>query len=245
MRFLGLQDVSEAEHAQFMQWSRDLAVFIGVPVADKSHWRAAQRSIMQMAAFFNRVFTQRRVAADSLLARLGQAQAAGEISDAELIAQSAMLLFAGHETTRHLLGTSVLRLLENPAQWQHLQTQPALAPNAVRELLRATGARVLIVAASISADTALLVRSASSIVAVPVTFPNSPRTLLTIMWRTENCALECEVSIFHSVPAALDTRGEANTVNTASALANESSFTTVLLIRLWKCSFSRCKSLPL
>jgi hypothetical protein len=30
----------------------------------------------------------------------------------------------------------VLRLLENPAQWQLLQTQPALAPNAVRELLR-------------------------------------------------------------------------------------------------------------
>jgi hypothetical protein len=136
VRFLGLHSVSAAEHAQFMQWSRDLAVFIGVPVADNSHWRAAQRSIMQMAAFFNRVFAQGRVAAGSLMARLGQAQAAGEISDAELMAQSAMLLFAGHETTRHLLGTSVLRLLENPAQWQLLQTQPALAPNAVRELLR-------------------------------------------------------------------------------------------------------------
>jgi cytochrome P450 len=131
-----LQDVHEAEHAQFMQWSRDLAVFIGLPLADKSHWRAAQRSIMQMAAFFSRAFTQGRVAAGSLLARLAQAQAEGDIDEAELIAQSAMLLFAGHETTRHLLGTGVLRLLENPAQWQLLQTQPALAANAVRELLR-------------------------------------------------------------------------------------------------------------
>ena len=136
VRFLGLQDVHEAEHAQFMQWSRDLAVFIGLPLADKSHWRAAQRSIMQMAAFFSRAFTQGRVAAGSLLARLAQAQAEGDIDEAELIAQSAMLLFAGHETTRHLLGTGVLRLLENPAQWQLLQTQPALAANAVRELLR-------------------------------------------------------------------------------------------------------------
>lgn len=136
VRFLGLDAVGETEQQQFMQWSRDLAVFIGVPVADKSHWRAAQRSIMQMAAFFSRAFAHGRVAAGSLLARLGQAQADGEIDEAELIAQSAMLLFAGHETTRHLLGTSVLRLLENPAQWQLLQAQPELASQAVRELLR-------------------------------------------------------------------------------------------------------------
>ncbi len=136
VRFLGLQGVSAAEQAQFMQWSRDLAIFIGVPVADKSHWRAAQRSILQMAAFFSRVFTQGRVAAGSLLARLHEATQNGEMDEAELIAQSAMLLFAGHETTRHLLGTSVLRLLQSPAQWQKLRAQPALAPNAVRELLR-------------------------------------------------------------------------------------------------------------
>lgn len=136
VRFLGLQDCSTAEQAQFMQWSRDLAIFIGVPVADKNHWRAAQRSIMQMAGFFSRAFAQQRVAAGSLLARLNEATQAGEMEQAELIAQSAMLLFAGHETTRHLLGTSVLRLLQNPTQWHKLQKQPDLAANAVRELLR-------------------------------------------------------------------------------------------------------------
>lgn len=134
--FLGLQNSTAAEQAQFMQWSRDLAIFIGVPVADKNHWRAAQRSIVQMASFFAQAFAQQRLAAGSLLARLSQAQADGEIDEAELMAQSAMLLFAGHETTRHLLGTSVLRLLQNPEQWQKLQTQPELAANAVRELLR-------------------------------------------------------------------------------------------------------------
>lgn len=136
VRFLGLQDCSTAEQAQFMQWSRDLAIFIGVPVADKNHWRAAQRSIMQMAGFFSRAFAQQRVAAGSLLARLNEATQAGEMEQAELIAQSAMLLFAGHETTRHLLGTSVLRLLQNPTQWHKLQKHPDLAANAVRELLR-------------------------------------------------------------------------------------------------------------
>ena len=136
VHFLGLQGVSVAEQAQFMRWSRDLAIFIGVPIADRSHWRAAQRSILQMASFFSQVFTQGRVASGSLLARLAQALAHAEIDEAELIAQSAMLLFAGHETTRHLLGTSVLRLLEHPAQWQLLQQQPELAGNAVRELLR-------------------------------------------------------------------------------------------------------------
>ncbi|MCT7423335.1 cytochrome P450, partial [Escherichia coli] len=55
---------------------------------------------------------------------------------AELIAQCAMLLFAGYETTRHSLGTAVYWLLSNPDLWHRLQAFPALLPRAIRELLR-------------------------------------------------------------------------------------------------------------
>ncbi|HQS65275.1 MAG TPA: cytochrome P450, partial [Acidovorax defluvii] len=51
-------------------------------------------------------------------------------------AQCVMLLFAGFETTRHLLGSGLQALLTHPNQWQRLQQEPALWPGAVRELLR-------------------------------------------------------------------------------------------------------------
>ena len=53
-----------------------------------------------------------------------------------LLAQATMLLFAGHETTRHLLGNAVQLLLTHPVQWQALRADPGLAPAAVREALR-------------------------------------------------------------------------------------------------------------
>jgi hypothetical protein len=54
---------------------------------------------------------------------------------------------------------------------------------------------VLIVVASIVVYTVDLVTSASSQLTVPVTFPNSPWTLLIIMCRIENLALEWAGSI--------------------------------------------------
>src|SRR4030095_3901649 len=65
------------------------------------------------------------------------AQAQGLIeSGPEVLAQCAMLLFAGFETTRNLLGNGLHALLSHPDQWQRLQREPALLSGAVRELLR-------------------------------------------------------------------------------------------------------------
>jgi hypothetical protein len=91
-----------------------------------------------MSRYFESLLAhKRRAPGDDLVSRLAAAQARGEIEDgAELLAQCAMLLFAGHETTRHLLGSSVQALLSHPAQWERLVREPALLPGAVRELLR-------------------------------------------------------------------------------------------------------------
>jgi pentalenolactone synthase len=48
------------------------------------------------------------------------------------------LLFAGHETTVVQIGWSAALLLTNPSRWQALSDNPALIPNAVEELLRAS-----------------------------------------------------------------------------------------------------------
>jgi cytochrome P450 len=94
--------------------------------------------LLAMGRYFESLLVlKRKTPGNDLVSRLAQAQARGEIEGgAELLAQCAMLLFAGHETTRHLLGTGVHALLSHPAQWQRLQQAPDLLPGAVRELLR-------------------------------------------------------------------------------------------------------------
>lgn len=143
-RVLGLPPGDEA---RVMAWSDEIAPFIGEPVPDAETARRAQRGVLKMAAFLEREFSARRTAraahgpagthGDGLLGRLLQAEAEGLITDRhELMAQAVMLLFAGHETTRYLLGNLVQTLLVHPAQWQRLQTEPDLIPGAVREVLR-------------------------------------------------------------------------------------------------------------
>lgn len=46
------------------------------------------------------------------------------------------LTFAGHETTNYLIGNVVRRLLEDPARWGAVASDPALIPGAVHETLR-------------------------------------------------------------------------------------------------------------
>jgi len=52
------------------------------------------------------------------------------------VAQSVMLLFAGHETTTNLIGNGILALLRHPTQRERLRSEPGLIGSAVEELLR-------------------------------------------------------------------------------------------------------------
>ncbi len=137
-------DAADANSPAIVGWSDELAAFIGAP--DPTHAQAldAQAALLAMAAFFEVQFTRRRAARaaggaprDDVIGRLIEAEQVGVLRGAaELLAQCVMLLFAGHETTRHLLANGLRTLLAHPAAWQQLQAEPALMANAVRELLR-------------------------------------------------------------------------------------------------------------
>ncbi|VTU30363.1 cytochrome P450 [Variovorax sp. PBL-E5] len=133
-----LMGIEAATHEAFAAWSDDLSAFIGAPAPTRELARRAQTSLLAMTRYFEEALPhKRRHPGDDLLSLLAQAEAAGRIEGgAELLAQCAMLLFAGHETTRNLLGNGLKALLDHPAQWQRLQREPALLPGAVRELLR-------------------------------------------------------------------------------------------------------------
>ncbi|MEU1916557.1 cytochrome P450 [Streptomyces massasporeus] len=54
----------------------------------------------------------------------------------ELLANCALFLIAGHETTTHFIGNATLALLRHPHAADRLCTRPELMPAAVEELLR-------------------------------------------------------------------------------------------------------------
>ncbi|MGS0743880.1 cytochrome P450 [Glaciimonas sp. GG7] len=126
------------DRAEFVAWSDDIADFIGSPTPTIEIARRAQTSLIAMNDYFRAVLPQRRAhPGDDLISQLIAAEASGGImTTKELLAQCCTLLFAGHETTRNLLGNGMLALLQHPQQWQTLQANPALLPSALKELLR-------------------------------------------------------------------------------------------------------------
>lgn len=83
-------------------------------------------------------FARRRVdPLPGLVMELVQAEADGhKLSEDELLAMVFLLFLAGHETTTHLISTSVLDLLQHPNQLDMLRADSALLQNAVEELHR-------------------------------------------------------------------------------------------------------------
>jgi cytochrome P450 len=74
---------------------------------------------------------------DDLLSALIGVEAQGErLAKDELVAMVVQLLYAGHETTRNLIGNGLFTLLRNPAELARLRAAPALLPRAVEEMLR-------------------------------------------------------------------------------------------------------------
>lgn len=131
-------DIDAVDCAQFVAWSDQIADFIGAPTPTMEIARRAQAGLIAMNDYFRDLLPQRRRhPGDDLISQLIAAEAVGGIiTTKELLAQCCTLLFAGHETTRNLLGNGMLALLQHPDQWQLLQRTPSLLASALKELLR-------------------------------------------------------------------------------------------------------------
>lgn len=133
-----LLGVPRDEQHLFTGWSADIVAFVGTGAPDVERMERAERSMSAFRDYLRPLIAQRRAAsADDLLGCLARpAQDADQLSDDELIATCVTLLFAGHETTANLIGNGMLALLRHPDQLARLRAEPALAGNAVEELLR-------------------------------------------------------------------------------------------------------------
>ncbi|MEM7534748.1 MAG: cytochrome P450 [Chloroflexota bacterium] len=135
-----LLGVPVEDHNYFREWTEKIIRFMDV-VDEPGLAADAKESARKMRAYFERMAEERRThPRDDLLSALLQVEEAGERLDIEeLYANCALLLIAGHETTVHMLGNGLLRLLQNPAQLEMLRQDPHLTAGAVEEMLRYDG----------------------------------------------------------------------------------------------------------
>jgi cytochrome P450 len=133
-----LLDVPQQDRPALAAWSEPIAEAIGNSRLGADGNRAASQSMADMLAYLRELLTRHDTppAPHTLRALVTtQAQDTGQDFD-KLLANCALLLIAGHETTTHFIGNATLALLRHPHAADQLRRRPDLMPAAVEELLR-------------------------------------------------------------------------------------------------------------
>lgn len=135
--FLGVP--AEARN-KVREWSEDLAGVIFVNGGEDRFARGEQ-SMRLLADLLRDIIKERRAnPREDLISAMVQAEERGEyLSEDEVIATAALMVFAGHETTMNLLASSIIAFDKFPDQWDRLRKDPSLARSATEELLRYDG----------------------------------------------------------------------------------------------------------
>jgi cytochrome P450 len=122
----------------FVDWSRAIALFRGSPDRTVEQAKAAQDALIELTDFFRKAVAERRCnKGNDLISLLIDIEEEGEVlTEEELYAQCIALLFAGHETTRNLIGNGMYTLLQHPEEAAELRENPEMIRTAVEEILR-------------------------------------------------------------------------------------------------------------
>ncbi|MFJ1756426.1 cytochrome P450 [Kitasatospora sp. NPDC088134] len=133
-----LLGVPEQDRATLSAWSDPVAAAIGSSRLDAEESAAASRAMAQMLDHLRELLTRPddRPAPHTLRALLAAGTEDADQDLDELLANCALLLIAGHETTTHFIGNAALALLRHPRAADELRARPDLIPAAVEELLR-------------------------------------------------------------------------------------------------------------
>lgn len=129
--------VPPEDRDQFKVWSSDVARVLEPGTSEEEN-RRSLRSRAALDEYFGEIITQRQAAPrDDLISALIAAEDAGDkLTRDETLAILVLLLVAGNETTRNLIGNGLLALLNHPDQLQALRRSPQMIESAIEELLR-------------------------------------------------------------------------------------------------------------
>ena len=122
---------------KFNAWSNDIALAVE-PILSGEEIVRVERASDEIIEYFEGIIEQRRMdPRDDMLSALLAAEEEGDrLSHDELLGTLMLLLVAGNETTRSLIGNGMLALLKNPEQLQRLRDSPDLLDTSIDEMLR-------------------------------------------------------------------------------------------------------------
>ena len=121
----------------FKSWSNAVALSVE-PTVNDEQTRRIQESGEKLYDYFEGIIEQRRRnPQDDMITALIAAEDEGDrLTHEELLATLLLLLVAGNETTRNLIGNGTLALVRNPDQLERLRNEPDLIDSAINEMLR-------------------------------------------------------------------------------------------------------------
>ena len=129
--------VPPEDREQFNGWSNIVSLIVDPLLGDRQITQV-QHAVDEVFSYFEAVAEERRRdPRDDLVSALVTAEVEGQrLERDDLLVNLLLVLVAGNETTRNLIGNGTLALLRNPDQLQRLLDDPALLNGAIDELLR-------------------------------------------------------------------------------------------------------------
>ena len=132
-----LLGVPPEDRDQFREWS-DVAALVVDPLLDSQQIQDVRQTIEELFDYLETIAEdRRRHPQDDLVTALVNAEEDGErLSREDLLINLVLVLVAGNETTRNLIGNGTLALMKNPDQLRRLRDDPSLLDSAINEMLR-------------------------------------------------------------------------------------------------------------
>jgi cytochrome P450 len=123
------------------QWSDELATFVGTSLTVADRRERATAAVQEFRRYFAPLVARYRAEPeDNLVSVVGQATIEGrEVSEVEVADIALSILFAGHETTTHLIANGIRQLVAHEGSVEAVATGQVAAEVAVEELLRFDG----------------------------------------------------------------------------------------------------------
>jgi cytochrome P450 len=102
------------------------------------HLRAAHRAITEQSAYCRELVERQRGRSErtAIVGAILDAADGDVLTEEELVAFYVHTLFAGHETTQHMVGNGIYWLMRHREEWERLCADPSLVPTAVEEVMR-------------------------------------------------------------------------------------------------------------
>ncbi|MAG30108.1 MAG: cytochrome P450 [Deltaproteobacteria bacterium] len=129
-------DIPDVDFEAVGQWTADLGLATGYPTLEER--QKIDCAMVTFRDYAKQLIAERRRApGEDLLSVLIAIEEGGDhLSTDELTAMVVQMLYAGHETTRNLIGNGLFCLLEHPAELARLRADRSLLVSAVEEMLR-------------------------------------------------------------------------------------------------------------